>query len=44
MIMFGDSMKLISKLYKLILRWFTADEYVKEHMIKLALNVNSEID
>lgn len=39
-----DTSKLISKIYKLLLKWYTADEYVKEFMIKWALNVNTEIE
>lgn len=35
--------KIISKLYKLLLEWYTADERVKEQMVKWALNTNTEI-
>lgn len=44
LILLGDSEKLISKLYKLILNWYAADEHIKECMIKWALNVNAEIE
>lgn len=40
----GDSYKIISKLYKLLLKWFTKNEAVKEQMIKWAININSEIE
>lgn len=43
-ILVGDDIKVISKIYKTLLRWFTMDEQVKEQMIKWALSVNSEIE
>lgn len=38
------SAKQISKVYKILLWWFTEDEYAKEYMTKWALNFNPEID
>lgn len=35
--------KIISKVYKLLLKWYAADERVKEQMIKWAINTNAEI-
>lgn len=35
--------KLISKIYKLLLKWFIEEEIVKMNMIKWAINFNKEI-
>lgn len=42
-ILLDESSKIILKLYKLILEWYTADKLVKEQMIKWSLNTNTEI-
>lgn len=36
--------KQISKIYKILLQWYTQDENVKEYMIKWALNFNTETE
>lgn len=35
---------MIFKIYKLLLKWYSADEYVKEAMIKWSFNTNVEIE
>lgn len=40
----GDTNKTVSKTYKLLLKWYTADELVKEQMIKWAMNINAGIE
>lgn len=42
-ILMGDTCKMISKIYKSLLKWYTADEYVKEFMLTWSLNANVEI-
>lgn len=36
--------KQISKIYKILLQWYTEDESTKEYMIKWAINFNTNID
>lgn len=43
-ILIGDPSKMISKIYKLLIKWYTADEQVKEFMITWLLNANVEIE
>lgn len=43
MVLLGDNYKIISKMYKLLLKWFTIDELVKEQMIKWAINTKIEM-
>lgn len=43
LVILGEENKLISKIYKVILERYTADEVVKEQMTKWAVNINSDI-
>lgn len=43
-ILIGDPYKIISKTYNFLLKMYTADEQVKDQMIKWALNVNAAIE
>lgn len=38
------TVKQISKIYKILLQWFTEDEYIKEYMTKCALDFKADID
>lgn len=42
-ILIEEEHKVISKIYKILLKWDTINELVKEQMTKWAINVNSEI-
>lgn len=42
-ILLGEDCKLIAKIYKLLLKRYTADEAVKEQMIEGAVSINVEI-
>lgn len=33
-LLMGEPTKIVSKIYKLLLKWYTEDEFVKEQMIK----------
>lgn len=43
-ILIGENQKVISKLYKWLLRWETIEEQIKSQMIKWAINVNADIE
>lgn len=40
----GDGVKLISKIYKMLLKWYTEDEMVKDQMVRWAINFDKETD
>lgn len=42
-VLFGEESNIISKIYKILLERYTAEEAVKEQMIKWAINSNVEI-
>lgn len=42
-ILLGEKKKIISKLYKCLLRWYTEDETIKTQMVQWAQNFNNHI-